>query len=127
MSDVTMREQALKIFQELYGEVPEVQATVIATLDGLPVIADIKSGSFNSDKISALVATAISVAKRTGQAMGLGDLVELSMATTNGKIFLYLIGNSAVLAVITPKDISLGMLMLKTSEITKKLTDILEV
>lgn len=127
MSDISMRDQVLKIFQDLYSDVPEVQASVIATLDGLPVVADIKSSSFNPDKISALVATAISVAKRTGQAIGLGELTDLSMTTADGKIFLYLIGKSAVLAVITPKNISLGMLMMKTGELTKRLTAILEV
>ena len=126
MSELSMREQVLRTFQDLYSDVPEVQAAVIATLDGLPVVADVKSSSFNPDKISALVATAVSVAKRTGQAIGIGELNELSMTTKDGKIFLYLIGSTAVLALITPKNISLGMLMMKAGDITKKLTGIIE-
>jgi len=125
MSDLSMTEKIKKSIAELYNDIPEIKGVAVATLDGLPLVTDIK-GDLTGERVSALVATAVSLGKRIMPSLNLGDVTEMSLSSQESKLFLYLIGNSSALCIIAPREINLGMMMLKAGIIARKLVTIIE-
>jgi hypothetical protein len=120
MATRSLAEEAKQAFQEIYADIPEVRGILIATFEGLPVVSDLKGG-LSADKLAALTATALSVGKRIMPSLGMGEVTELTISSNEGKLFLYLVGSSAVLCILAPRGVNLGMMFLKAGEVARSL------
>lgn len=124
MANRGLNDEAKAAFEEIRQDIPEIKGMLIATLDGLPLAADVK-GAVSSEKMAALTATAIGVGKRVTASLTMGDLTEVVISSAEGKLFLYLIGTSAVLCLLAPKNVNLGMIFLKAGEISTRLAAVI--
>lgn len=124
MASSGLLDHAKSAFRDLYADLPEIQGIIIATSDGLPLAAELKDGA-SSDRLAALVATALSIGKRMMPSIGMSTVTEFSITTGEGRLFIYAIGDSAALCILTPKTVNLGMVLLKAGDVSKKLATVL--
>ena len=123
MAARSLAEEAKQAFQEIYADLPDVKGLIIATFEGLPVVSDLKGG-LSAEKLAALTATALSVGKRIMPSLGMGEVSEITISSNDGKLFLYMIGSTAVLCLLTPRNVNLGMVFLKAGEVAKRLASL---
>jgi predicted regulator of Ras-like GTPase activity (Roadblock/LC7/MglB family) len=116
----SLTETTKQAFQELYTDIPEIKGIILATSDGLPLVSDLKEG-VPADKMAALTATALSIGKRIMPSLGMGDVSEFTITSADGRLFIYLVGTSAAMCIMTPKAVNLGMVFLRATEVAKKL------
>ncbi|MCK9408090.1 MAG: roadblock/LC7 domain-containing protein [Bacteroidetes bacterium] len=117
----SLTELSKTVFQEIYADIPETRGIIVASHDGLPLVSDIKGGT-SADKLAALMATTISMGRRIMPSLSLGEVSEFTITSSEGRLFIYLIGTSAALCIITPKSVNIGMVFLRATESAKKLS-----
>lgn len=101
--------------QTLRSSLPELRGALIATVDGLP-IAQSFSDNTDANRVAAMAATALGLGKRINDTLGAGDLTEMSVAGSNGQVFVYATGRKGVLAVVAPAAMNLGLLHMEARD-----------
>ena len=125
MSDFGLTEEAKELFSDLIADIPEVIGVLLVSSDGLPIVEELKPG-VNAERIAAMVASAVNLGKRISPTVGIGEVSEISIASTEGNLFLYTIGQMATLAILTPKVVNMGMIFFKSAGMIDSLTEMVE-
>lgn len=125
MSDFGLTEQAKELFADLLTELPEVIGVLLVSSDGLPIVDKLKPG-VNAERIAAMVASAVNLGKRISPTVGIGEVAEISISSTEGNLFLYTIGQTATLAILTPKAVNMGMIFFKSAGMIATLSQIVD-
>ena len=79
-----------------------------------------------AERIAAMAAAAINLAKRVNESISLGALAEISVTGADGQIFVYSAGTKGVLAVIAPKGGNAGLVNLEARQAAKDIGDLFE-
>jgi predicted regulator of Ras-like GTPase activity (Roadblock/LC7/MglB family) len=109
---VAAEQQVLAELRKLRSEINGVDGSVVATSDGLLVAEDLPG--LEPTKVSAVIATAIGLARQAVQLTGRGQLTEAIVRGSAGNLAVFAIGHGAVLAVLGRKDLNIGMLHFQT-------------
>ena len=125
MSDFGLTEEAKGLFADLLAEVPEVIGVLLVSSDGLPIVHELKPG-INAERIAAMVASAVNLGKRISPTVGIGEVEEMSITSSEGNLFLYTIKSTATLAVLTPKDVNMGLIFFKSVGMIETLSQLVE-
>ena len=95
----------------LKTSVKGIKGVVLSTYEGLPIISS--SGMEDMEgKVSAMISALAILADKVGGEMGSGVMEEVSVSFDDSKVFCYRVDEYAILAIITEKEINLGMLSL---------------
>ncbi|NPB04139.1 MAG: hypothetical protein GXO39_06990 [Thermotogae bacterium] len=105
-----------RIFHNLVDRSPEILGIVLATMDGFPLIYAAR-GQVDVDRQAAVIASLASLAKRSTEMVDIGQSEEILITSERGKMFVYLVGDTAVLGIITAKEVTTGMILLKVRQI----------
>ncbi|NPA80211.1 MAG: hypothetical protein GXO29_04080 [Thermotogae bacterium] len=100
------------MLQELVDRSPEITGIVLASLDGFP-LQYASRNTIDVDRQAAVIASLASLAKRSTQMVDIGAPEEILITSERGRMFIYRIEDLAALGVITAKDITAGMILLK--------------
>ncbi len=117
-------EKIKEVFRDVGADIPGLKGIVLSTFDGLPVASDIKSVE-RQNRIAAMVSALVTLSKKVTSELEVGEMEAIAVEADEGKIFCYTIDDSAILAVITQKDINLGVLRLVIPKMIERLKDII--
>ncbi|QSR85932.1 roadblock/LC7 domain-containing protein [Candidatus Methylacidiphilum infernorum] len=120
---MSISEELNMVLGSLRSAVPEINAALIATTDGLPVAHSLSSGDPN--RLSAMAATALGLGKRICETYGGGEFRENTVSGSEGQMFIYSAGGKAVLGVITKTGGNVGLIHLEAREAANKIAMIL--
>ncbi len=121
---MNLEDEIRKVFDELSRDLKGIEGILITTVDGLPVASDIKSKE-EENRIAAMVSSLTILSRKAAPQLEVGKAQDLLIEAEEGKIFCYMVGDDVILALITGKDVNLGMVRMKLSRIMKKLQDLI--
>lgn len=110
------------ILQGVRGSLPEVRGAMVASVDGLSIASSV---SGDSNRMAAMVATALGLGKRICETFGSGELAETSVAGGNGQIYIYAAGTKGVLAVSASPGANVGLIHIECRDAAKKIATML--
>jgi uncharacterized protein len=124
------KERALD-FEALAGElrnlresVAGVTDTVLAAVDGIPIIAD-AADDIDPAKISALAAADLGIARQAAEITGKGTLNQTVVFGSEGYMAVYAIGRLALMVVLGDKGLNVGRLLFESRPVIERIGSIL--
>jgi len=125
MMERSRTELLVRRLQELQMDTPDVEATAIVSVDGLPMASSLPAG-VEEDRVSAMSAAMLSLGERIASELGRGTLDEVYVKGENGYVVLRAVGEEAVLTVLARQQTKLGLLFLDMRRASEDLASILE-
>lgn len=122
MSD-SISEKLQSILKGLEGSTPDIEATAVASTDGL-VMASRLPSDVEEDRIGAMCAAMLSLGDRSSSELSRGDLNQVLVQGENGYIVLMNVGEESVLIAMTNEKIKLGLLFLELKRTAETLANI---
>ncbi len=126
MAERSRTERLMRRLQELQMSTPDVEATIIVSVDGLTMASYLPAG-VEEDRVSAMSAAMLSLGERIAGELGRGALNEVYVKGENGYVVLRAVGEEALLTVLARQQTKLGLLFLDMRRASEDLTAILEV
>lgn len=102
--------EILSILTLLISKSTHIQAAAIMTRDGMSLVSCMDK-SVDSDTLSAVSASLLSLAARALSNMNKGHLQQVLIQGSEGFLILIGVGNNAVLSITSEFDSRLGMLL----------------
>jgi hypothetical protein len=97
--------------QELLATNKEIKGAVVATRDGLLLAS--QTSDMDSDRISAMISTALGLGRHLLSTASLGNLREINFVADEGQLSVFSVATNAVLAVISKPKSNFGMIQLQ--------------
>ncbi len=110
--------------QELQINTPDVEATILVSVDGLAMASSLPGGT-EEDRIAAMSAAMLSLGERIASELGRGLLDEVYVKGERGYVVLRAVGEEAVLTVLARQQTKLGLLFLDMRRASADLAAIL--
>ena len=119
-----IREDIGGVLNELLERAPgDVTGAALLRPDGL-MIASVLSQDTDEKRLAAMGAAIVGTSQRTCDELSRGDLGEIIIEGSIGKATFSFAGSKGILAVLSPKDVNLGLVLMeveRTSEEIAKL------
>ncbi|AHI01216.1 roadblock/LC7 domain-containing protein [Kutzneria albida] len=110
--------------RKLRDNVAGVTDTIIAAVDGIPIIAD-SAETIDPAKISALAAADLGIARQAAEVIGLGTLNQTVVFSSRGYMAVYAIGRMALMVVLGDKGLNVGRLLHESRPVIERISSIL--
>ena len=104
-------EMIMEQLRQLRRSSPDVEASAIVSIDGLPIASDLPSGS-EEDRVSAMSAAMLSLGERISGELNRGILDQVYIRGDQGYVILMAVGPDAVLTVMCGKEAKTGLVFL---------------
>lgn len=108
----------------LRDSVAGVTGTVLAAVDGIPIIAD-ADDYIDPAKISALAAADLGIARQAAEMTGKGTLSQTVVFGSEGYLAVYAVGRLALMVVLGDKGLNVGRLLFETRPVIDRIGTIL--
>lgn len=113
-------EELQKSLDALRSSIPELRGVLLASTEGLPIAHSLSNGT-DPARMAAMAAAASSLGRRVSDTLNAGQFAEISVAGTDGHIFLYSAGTKGVLAVVGPAGCNAGLVHLEARGVAREL------
>jgi len=120
----TKREQLQTILNDLVHSSGDISGAVIVDNDGL-LLAGALSGNTDGNRVAAITAGLISLAGRTAQQLGQGDVKQTLIQAEIGNIVAIRASAKGSFVALTPANASLGMIFMECREAADAIADVL--
>ncbi len=124
MAGTSRTDRLVRRLQELQMNTPDVEATILVSVDGLTMASSLPGGT-EEDRIAAMSAAMLSLGERIASELGRGMLDEVYVKGEQGYVVLRAVGEEAVLTVLARKKTKLGLLFLDMRRASTDLATIL--
>ncbi|WP_020658302.1 roadblock/LC7 domain-containing protein [Amycolatopsis benzoatilytica] len=128
-----MQKEKIVDFDALAAELRKLRETVagvtdsvLAAVDGIPIVADAAEG-LDPLKLSALAAADLGIARQASEVCGQGTLKQTVVFSSEGYMAVYAIGRVAVLVVLGDKGLNVGRLLFESRPVIERIGAILAV
>lgn len=111
------------VLKKLLASNRDITVAVITSMEGLPILSILPRG-YNETRISAMVATLLSISERTVIDMEIGEFNQIYIKGLDGYLLVFE-AESAVLAVSTTIKVKLGLIFLECERASVEITKIL--
>ena len=111
--------------QDLQIRTPDVEASAIISVDGLPIASSLPAGA-EEDRVAAMSAAMLSLGDRIAGELGQGLLEQIFVKGGNGYIVLADIGGEAVLTVMARANAKLGLVFLEMRRAVEDLQELVQ-
>ena len=125
MAERSRTERLARRLQEMQMNTPDVEATVVVSVDGLTMASALPAG-VEEDRVAAMSAAMLSLGERIASELGRGVLDEVYVRGQDGYVVLRAVGEEAVLTVLARQQTKLGLLFLDMRRASQDLAAILE-
>jgi hypothetical protein len=125
MAERSRTERLAGRLQEMQMNTPDVEATVVVSVDGLTMASALPAG-VEEDRVAAMSAAMLSLGERIASELGRGVLDEVYVRGQDGYVVLRAVGEEAVLTVLARQQTKLGLLFLDMRRASEDLAAILE-
>lgn len=105
-------ERLVERLREFQRNTPEVEASVLVSVDGL-TIASALPGGIEEDRVSAMSAAMLSLGERIAGELGRGGLEQVYVKGAGGYVLLTAVGTEAVLTALARPTAKLGLVFLE--------------
>ncbi|QSR84036.1 roadblock/LC7 domain-containing protein [Methylacidimicrobium sp. B4] len=112
------------ILGRVRAAIPELNAALVATTDGLPIAHSLNSGDAN--RLAAMAATALGLGRRICETFGGGEFRETSVSGDQGQMYIYSAGPKAVLGVVARSGANVGLIHLEARDAASQVAQILD-
>ncbi|WP_037321651.1 roadblock/LC7 domain-containing protein [Amycolatopsis orientalis] len=110
--------------RNLRENVTGVSDTVIAAVDGIPIIAD-AAADIDPAKISALAAANLGIARQAAEITGKGTLNQTVVFSSEGYMAVYAIGRMSLMVIMGDKNLNVGRLLFECRPVIERISSIL--
>jgi predicted regulator of Ras-like GTPase activity (Roadblock/LC7/MglB family) len=110
--------------RELQASSPDIEASAIVTVDGLPIASALPQG-VEEDRVSAMSAAMLSLGERIATELGRGSLEQVYIKGQMGYVVLMSVGEDAVLTALAREQAKLGLIFLDMRRATEDLTKLI--
>jgi uncharacterized protein len=121
MSAVSRQADILAQLRRLSSAVPEIEASAVVTLDGLPLVS-LLPDEVEPNRLAAMSASVLSLGERLSLELGRGSFEQVYVRGTHGDVLLMAIGENAVLTVAVRREAKLGMILYYMRRIVKEMS-----
>lgn len=118
------RNKDVTFSKPLIFNIPEVNAAMIVSTEGLPIASMLPQG-IDDERIAAMTATLLFLSKEDITEMRKGDFDQLCIKGSEGYLLVMQAGPNAILLVSTTKDIRLGLILLECRRICEKIAQLI--
>ncbi|SDW73650.1 hypothetical protein SAMN05421504_1011374 [Amycolatopsis xylanica] len=108
----------------LRENVAGVSDTVIAAVDGIPLVAD-AAEDIDPTKISALAAANLGIARQAAELTGKGTLSQTVVFSSDGYLAVFAVGRMALMAIMGDKNLNVGRLLFECRPVVERIKEIL--
>lgn len=116
-------QQMIDRLRNLRMNTPDVEASAVVSVDGLPIASDLPS-DVEEDRVSAMSAAMLSLGERIAAELGRGTLQQVYIRGEEGYVFLSAVGEEAVLTVLARENAKLGLIFLDMKRAAEDLSAI---
>ena len=104
-------EMMVEQLRELRRSSPDVEASAIVSIDGLPIASELPPG-VEEDRVSAMSAAMLSLGERIAGELRRGTLDQVYIRGDKGYVILMAVGEEAVLTVMCGQQAKTGLVFL---------------
>lgn len=112
------------ILKKLLANNPKITIAIISSVEGLPIFSVIPRGA-DETKISAIVATLLSLSEKSIKDMKIGEFKQLYIKGNDGYLLVFE-ADPAVLAVSTKETAQLGLIFFECERVSHEISEILK-
>ena len=106
------REETLEgVLNELQGNIPEIEACAIVSVEGLPIVSALPA-DVDEAKLAAITAAMLTLGEKASQELGKGNLEQVNVKGQDGWVLVVQAGMNACLTVSTTSNAKLGLVFL---------------
>ncbi len=98
--------------ENLCNAIPELDGVLLASADGLPIAHSLTNDA-DPSRVAAMAVAAANLGARVSDAFKTGSVLEVSIRSEEGDLFVYSVSSRAVLAVLAPKGANAGLIHLE--------------
>ncbi|KAF5086725.1 roadblock/LC7 domain-containing protein [Methanobacterium aggregans] len=121
-----IREDVGRILNELLERAPgDVTGAALLRPDGL-MIASVLSQDTDEKRLAAMGAAIVGTSQRTCDELSRGDLNEIIIEGNTGKATFSFAGNKGILAVLSPKEVNLGLVLMEIERTSASIAKAME-
>ena len=117
-------QQLVERLRELQASSPDIEASVIVSVDGLSMASALPAG-MEEDRVSAMSAAMLSLGERIASELKRGSLEQVYIKGENGYAILLSIGREAVLTALTRTEAKLGLILLDMRRAAEELANLI--
>ena len=117
-------QQLVDRLRELQASSPDIEASVIVSVDGLSMASALPPG-MEEDRVSAMSAAMLSLGERIASELKRGSLEQVYIKGEKGYAILLSIGREAVLTALTRTEAKLGLILLDMRRATEDLAKLI--
>lgn len=122
---MSKQSELLAALDRLNKAIPSIKGSLLSTLDGISIVQVINDQAVDPARVAAMSATAIGVGNRISESLKVVSTREISLQASEGRVFIYLVGNKACLSLVTLPDSNTGLIQLEVSDTIEQLNAIL--
>ena len=104
-------EQMVARLVEMQRSTPDIEASAMVSVDGLTIASALPS-NVEEDRVSAMSAAMLSLGERIAAELGREGLEQVYIHGAQGHVFVFAVGQEAVLTVLCREQAKLGMVLL---------------
>ena len=104
-------EQMVTRLREMQISTPDIEASAVVSVDGLTMASALPPG-VEEDRVSAMSAAMLSLGERIATELGRKSLEQVYIHGDKGHVFVFAVGEEAVLTVLCREQAKLGMVLL---------------
>ena len=97
--------------REMQISTPDIEASAVVSIDGLTMASALPPG-VEEDRVSAMSAAMLSLGERIATELGRKRLEQVYIHGDKGYVFVFAVGEEAVLTVLCREQAKLGMVLL---------------
>ncbi|SCG85977.1 roadblock/LC7 domain-containing protein [Methanobacterium congolense] len=121
-----IREDVGRILNELLERAPgDVTGAALLRPDGL-MIASVLSQDTDEKRLAAMGAAIVGTSQRTCDELSRGDLNEIIIEGSTGKATFSFAGTKGILAVLSPKEVNLGLVLMEIERTSESIAKAME-
>ena len=117
-------EQLQAILNEVVNGSSDINGAVVVDNDGL-LLASALSGNQDGNRVAAVTAGLISLAGRSAQQLGQGDVNQTLIQAANGNVVALRAGTNAAFVALTPSGGNLGMTFMECRDAASRISSVL--
>lgn len=109
---MTKREIFNLILNDLHTDVPDLTASAVVSIDGLPIVTVLER-NVDSNRLGSLSAAMMSLSKQAARLLSCGNFNQMTLQADEGDIFMIQITNDLALVSTARSGSSLGMIFVQ--------------
>ena len=110
------------ILKDLKRDV-KILGSILMNVSGIPLASDLPKG-LDKDKISMIITTTLLTSQKGLNDTNFGTLDRISIRGEKGEMFLFKISETLILGILTPRNISYGILILSVKNAINRIKSI---